>query len=34
MVDFVRHDAVIFHLAKLLNQHLLRNSGNGAFKVR
>ena len=34
MVDDSPHHAVVFHLAKLLDQHLLGNCGNGPLQLR
>ena len=33
MVNNSPYDAVRFHLAKLLNQHLLGNRGDGALQL-
>lgn len=33
-MDDAADDSIPFHLPKLLDQHLLGNAGNGAFKVR
>src|ERR1700692_3776792 len=34
MMDDASHDPIGFHLAKLLNEHLLRNRGNGSLQIR
>src|SRR3981081_45481 len=33
-IDFTHDDAIGFHAAKLLAEHLLRNIGNGSLQVR